>query len=172
MEEKDHQRAERLDKVFKHLFIHYGIETQTAMADYLEVSRTGLSAAFNGNKRNLTNNLFKKICAKFPGVFNLDYLLKGEGELLASPAPSIKNDKEIEVEGIGESGMRNLFDIAMDVIIKNEALNRQLQASIAELRSLIDRYSSIIEAEQISKKDPRQYPSMVAEDLDKTDGKN
>lgn len=167
MEEKDYKRAERLDKVFKHLFVHYGIYTQTAMADYLEVSRTGLSAAFNGNKRNLTNNLFKKICAKFPGVFNLNYLLKGEGELLASPVPSVKNDKAIEVDGIGESGMRNLFDIAMDVIIKNESLNRQLVTSIKELRSLIDRYGPIIEAENTSQKINHQYPTMVAEEQTK-----
>lgn len=164
MEEKDYKRAERLDKVFKHLFVHYGIETQTAMADCLEVSRTGLSAAFNGNKRNLTNNLFKKICAKFPGVFNLNYLLKGEGELLASPAPSDKNDKATEMDGIGESGMRNLFDIAMDVIMKNEALNRQLVASIKELRSLIDRYGPIIKYEQSSEKAIHQYADMDAED--------
>ena len=161
MEEKDYQRAERLDKVFKHLFIHYGIETQTAMADYLEVSRTGMSAAFNGNKRNLTNNLFKKICAKFPGVFNLDYLLKGEGELLLpkyQPIPLPEGQPVNDVKEVDYT--HNLFDLAMQVIKDNENLHRQLQASIAELRSLVERYGSIIQ--QSSAVD--HYPTMVADE--------
>jgi septal ring factor EnvC (AmiA/AmiB activator) len=36
----------------------------------------------NGNVSYLTTSLFQKICAAFPGTFNLDYLLTGEGELL------------------------------------------------------------------------------------------
>jgi vacuolar-type H+-ATPase subunit I/STV1 len=36
----------------------------------------------NGNEAYLTNNLFKRICAEYQGVFNLDYLLTGNGQLL------------------------------------------------------------------------------------------
>ena len=150
MAEKDYARAQRLNEVFKHLFVHYGIISQTAMADYMGISRTGLSAAFNGNKRNLTNNLFKKICASFPGEFNLDYLLKGEGTLLAAPTPSIPRPEGTQVSDLVEVDVkqevkytRTLFDLAMQVIKDNEALHRQLQASIAELRSLIDRYGPV-----------------------------
>lgn len=80
--EKDPLRAERLNEVYRHLFAHFGIKTQKQMAERLKVQRTALSAAFNGNKAYLTKNLFMKICAAFPGVFNLDYLLNGEGRLL------------------------------------------------------------------------------------------
>ena len=51
------------------------------------MQRTGLSAAFNGSKANLTDNLFMKICAVFPDTFNLDYLLTGEGSLLLNENP-------------------------------------------------------------------------------------
>ena len=37
MAEKDYERAKRLNEVYKHLFMHYGIESQTAMADFLKV---------------------------------------------------------------------------------------------------------------------------------------
>lgn len=80
--QKDPIRAKRLDEVYKHLFAHFGITSQKHLAEVLKVQRTGLSSAFNGNVANLTDNLFKKICATFPGVFNLDYLLTGEGDLL------------------------------------------------------------------------------------------
>ena len=36
----------------------------------------------NGNDAYLTDNLFKRICAAYQGVFNLDYLLTGNGQLL------------------------------------------------------------------------------------------
>ena len=48
----------------------------------------------------------------------------------------------------------------MQVIKDNEALHRQLQASIAELRSLIDRYGPIPGTES------PDYAKMVAEDRD------
>lgn len=82
MAEKDPIKAERLNEVYKHLFAHFGVESKTQLADILHVQRTGLAAAFGGSKANLTKNLFIKICAAFPGVFNLDYLLTGEGTLL------------------------------------------------------------------------------------------
>ena len=69
--QKDPIRAKRLDEVYKHLFAHFGITSQKHLAEVLKVQRTGLSSAFNGNVSNLPDNLFKKICAAFPGVFNL-----------------------------------------------------------------------------------------------------
>ena len=48
----------------------------------LHISQPAFSYAINGNEAYLTKNLFQKVCAAFPGKFNLDYLLTGEGELL------------------------------------------------------------------------------------------
>lgn len=79
---KDNERQERLNQVYRHLFAHFNIDSQTKFADTLHVQRTALSAAMNGNKAYLTNNLFTKICAAFPGVFNYDYLITGNGSLL------------------------------------------------------------------------------------------
>ena len=80
--EKDPERAKRLNEVYKYLFAHSNINSKTNFADVLGVQRTGLSAAMNGSKANLTDNLFSKICSKFP-IFNLNYLLTGIGQLLA-----------------------------------------------------------------------------------------
>ena len=91
---KDTERQERLNQVYRHLFAHFNIDSQTKFADALHVQRTALSAAMNGNKAYLTNNLFTKICAAFPGVFNYEYLTKGVGSLL-----SIKeNVKDEEID--------------------------------------------------------------------------
>lgn len=82
MAEKDPERAKRLNEVYKHLFAFYDVTSKTGLAKILGIQRTGLAAAFGGSKANLTDSLFKNICKTFPGVFNLNYLLTGEGDLL------------------------------------------------------------------------------------------
>ena len=82
MAEKDPERAKRLNEVYKHLFAFCDVTSKTGLAKILGIQRTGLAAAFGGSKANLTDSLFKNICKTFPGVFNLDYLLTGNGDLL------------------------------------------------------------------------------------------
>ena len=91
------ERQKRLIEVYDHLRRHFGIHTKTGFAEALHYGRTSMSAAMNGDNSYLTDNLFQKICAAFPNVFNLDYLLTGEGQLLinnegeeqnANPSPA------------------------------------------------------------------------------------
>lgn len=82
MPEKDPERAKRLNEVYKHLFAFCDVSSKTGLAKILGIQRTGLAAAFGGSKANLTDSLFRNICKTFPGVFNLDYLLTGKGDLL------------------------------------------------------------------------------------------
>ena len=65
MAEIDMEKAQRLNEVYKYIFAHFDIRSQKDFADFLHVQRTGLSAAMNGSKANLTKNLFTKICAAF-----------------------------------------------------------------------------------------------------------
>ena len=76
-------RGKRLHEVFEHLRKFFGIHTQTDFAVALKYSRVYISSALNGNEKNLTDKLFTNICEAFPNVFNLEYLLTGNGELLA-----------------------------------------------------------------------------------------
>jgi len=138
--QKDTMRAKRLDEVYKHLFAHFGITSQKHLAEVLKVQRTGLSSAFNGNVANLTDNLFKKICAAFPGVFNLNYLLTGEGDLL-TPEEEVHNEdyeKLYNPQPIDQSSLINALLAAKDETI--ESLKRELAAkdeTIALQRSRI-----------------------------------
>lgn len=76
------QKQERLKEVYEHLRRYFGIHTQIDFAKALGLTRPAVSSAMNGNEAYLTDNLFKRICAAYQGVFNLDYLLNGEGSLL------------------------------------------------------------------------------------------
>ena len=76
------QKQERLREVYEHLRQHFGVHTQIDFSKVLGLTRPAISAAMNGNEAYLTDNLFKRICAAYQGVFNLDYLLTGNGQLL------------------------------------------------------------------------------------------
>jgi transcriptional regulator with XRE-family HTH domain len=84
-------REKRLHEVFEHLRKFFGIHTQTDFAVALKYSRVYISSALNGNEKNLTDKLFENICEAYPGVFNLHYLLTGEGDLLTL-------DEEVHIE--------------------------------------------------------------------------
>ena len=76
------ERQKRLIEVYEHLRKYYGIHTKTGFAEALHYGRTSMSAAMNGDEKYLTDSLFKNICEAYKGVFNLNYLLTGEGDLL------------------------------------------------------------------------------------------
>lgn len=95
---KDLAAANRLKEAYRYLYANFGIDSQIKFAQALRVQRTALSAAMNGNKAYLTKNLFMKICAVFPNIFSLNYLLTGEGRLLIEndmPADGEQYDEEL-----------------------------------------------------------------------------
>jgi hypothetical protein len=75
-------KKDRLNEVYEYAHQHLGVLNKSIFAETIHVARAGLYSALNGNESYLTDNLFQKICAYYPNVFNLDYLLSGEGELL------------------------------------------------------------------------------------------
>ena len=85
-------KQERLIEVYEYARAHCGVHTKSEMAIRLHITQPAFSYAINGKEAYLTKNLFQKVCAAFPGIFNLDYLLTGQGELLmpagAQPEPT------------------------------------------------------------------------------------
>lgn len=126
---KDYKRAERLNEVYKHLFANFGIKSKKEMADYMKIQRTGLSAALNGAAANLTDNLFKKICLAWPGVFNLDYLLTGEGELL-------NNGEQKQNEMPPSEQAANILEIYANRIRLLDDMRTSLSEELAEIRMI------------------------------------
>jgi len=162
---KDEDRQERLNQVYRYLYAYRGIDSQIAFAKALRVQRSALSAAMNGNKAYLTNNLFTKICVAFPGVFNLDYLLTGKGSLLVEE--TAHNDAFFRsMEAIDPSSFINAIISAKDETIA--AIREQLETkeqTISLLRQQID-----ILRQQLAE-GSRQTISMVAEEITKQETK-
>lgn len=130
MDTNTQNRMQRLNEAYKHLYAFHGIASKTALADKLKVQRTGLSAALNGSKANLTDNLFMKICAAFPGVFNLDYLLNGTGTLLA------QKDKAEPTPA--SPATDNILELHAQMIRRVDDLRQELHDELIEIRQLKD----------------------------------
>ena len=130
MIQKDYDRAQRLNEVYKHLFAHHGITSQKAMAEHLGMQRTGLSAAMNGSKANLTDNLFKKICAAWPGVFVLDYLLTGKGNLL-TPEEEYQSAKIEQTEQ-----NNNILELYARMIRGIDDLRQEMKKELCDIQNL------------------------------------
>ena len=133
MQRCENKRQTRLIEVYEHLRKYYGVHTKTDFAEYLRYSRTAISAALNGNERYLTDRLFKTIYQACKGVFNLDYLLTGNGSLLTIPE-EVQTD-EIENKR-KESPESDMIEILAKMIRNLDDLRQEVKKELAELRTV------------------------------------
>lgn len=146
-------RKDRLKEVFDYVRENFPIHTQSDFAEKIRYNRTYLSSAMHGNEKNLTDKLFYNICAAYPNVFNLNYLLTGEGSLLQSnneavlgryPAPPGMVSEDVPSESL-PLWADTLIRIMSKQIAENEALHSELRRSIAEVSDLKTQLSQLIQ---------------------------
>ena len=136
------RRSEILNEVYEHLRNHYGIHTQVGFADAVGYSRPVISSALNGNDSNITDKMLRTINNKFPDVFDIDYLLTGEGQLLKieehvakvaaddrtsaikpeAPTPATEVPAEVQV----------LLDRALSISRRNEEMVERLVSATSQ----------------------------------------
>ena len=120
-------RKNRLKEAYKYLQSIGKIHTQKGFADALGKAEGTISRAFNGDEKALTDNLFVQITLSFPGLFNLDYLLTGEGSLLVEEGSAKVQDTDSgELEAL-----------------KNRV--KLLEEQVARQRQIIDHYETFVE---------------------------
>lgn len=107
-------RMQRLNEIYEHLHAHHGIHTKVQFAEDMGYARAYISSALNGNPKNLTDALFNNINSHWPHVFNLDYLLTGEGYLLT-------DEEEVTADEIEKT-----IKSEHDIIVNYASLVRQL----------------------------------------------
>jgi transcriptional regulator with XRE-family HTH domain len=159
------ERQKRLNEVYEHLRKFYGIHTQSDFANALRKSRNAITLALNGDEKYLTDKLFKNICEAYKGVFDLNYLLTGEGDLLTVEEDT-RNDAIKETFGmIDQSSMVNALIAAKDETIAS--LRRELDAkneTIALQRSRIADLERQLAAARMSDIDNYPFSIGAAED--------
>lgn len=76
-------RKERMVALFSYLRYKGLVKTQKDLANKLGASYSNISSAMKGEERACTDNLLKRINRAYEGIFREDWLLNGEGEMLA-----------------------------------------------------------------------------------------
>ena len=139
------RRSEILNEVYEHLRNHYGIHTQGGFADAIGYSRPVISSALNGNDDNITDKMLRSINNKFPSLFDIDYLLTGEGQLLKveehvakvahddrsatiKPAPPVTPASTTEVH----AEVQTLLDRALSISRRNEEMVERLMFAASQ----------------------------------------
>ena len=143
-------KQDRLKEVYEYLRANKGIHTQIDFAEAIRITRPALSAAINGKESYLTKNIFQRICAAYPGVFNLDYLLTGVGSLLLDQE-TVPGEETVQNENLMDQA--NMFD----------ALLRSKDETIEELRGRVaDLKQQVADLRQqvalMTKKEPLELP--------------
>ena len=136
------ERQKRLKEVYEHLRKFYGIHTQSDFANALRKSRNAITLALNGDEKYLTDNLFKTICEAYEGIFNLDYLLNGNGQLLTlyEEVASEEFEKQFIPKPIDQSSLVNAALAGKDDAI--ESLKRELSTKDELIKSLRDQLAA------------------------------
>jgi hypothetical protein len=175
-------RQKRLNEVYEHLRKHFGIHTKTGFAEAVHYARNSMSAAFGGKEAYLTDKLFENICDAYPGVFNLHYLLTGEGELLTieeevkseqmSEPPSsppldqsytIYKTYEMLLKPIQQAHANEVAAMQKRLDDKDAEINR-LNSLVYSLQQTIDRLNAASFADDLLKRHP--FGIGVAENQD------
>ena len=137
-------REDRLNEVYEYVHEYFNIHTKKDFAEKINYDRAYISSAMNGNERYLTDKLFRSICEVFPGVFNLNYLLTGEGTLLAD---------KVKVEDLQSKGTTNYADELI------ASLRHQLDDKERIIRLLEQKIEILEEMQHIDKPNPlNDYP--------------
>lgn len=77
------ERKDRLKEAFEYLRNKGEVHTQKDLAERMGATRPNVSGAFKGDIKILTDKFIRRFNDAFDNLFNLDWLLTGNGEMLA-----------------------------------------------------------------------------------------
>ena len=128
------ERQKRLKEVYEHLRKFYGIHTQSDFANALRKSRNAITLALNGDERYLTDKLFKNICEAYKGVFDLNYLLTGNGQLITHEEDARISEHEQEKTEMEQKA--DILELYAQRIRLVDDLRMTLKEELAEVRAI------------------------------------
>lgn len=136
------EAQKRFNEAYELLKWRHIVEKQDDLAAIMGTSRPNVSAALAGKPAVLTANFIKRFHRSFPNIFNLDWLLNGDGEMLQD------SKNEIEPQPIDHSSLVNALIAAKDETIATlrqqlSTLQQQLDDKDTIIRLLRSNYNSI-----------------------------
>ena len=142
------ERASRLQSADGELLKRKLASTKKDIAEKMGASAPNVSSAFNGDPRVLTDRFLSRFNAAFDNLFNLDWLLTGDGEMLKDTIvqQTSYGDHSPNVNGDGNhfGGCASL-DRSLDEIAEQRKLLERALALLEKRDAQIDRLISLLE---------------------------
>lgn len=128
------ERKERLQKAINYLRLNGIVSSQVDTANKMGASEATVSNALKGNDKYLTDKFLKRFNGAFGGLFNLDWLLDEEGEMLNRSTKSELDSNALDLETIKASVSDS--DKVMDVWLRFMENQRQYNEIMREMAEL------------------------------------
>lgn len=141
-------KTKRFASAFEYLRYNKYFSSQTEASNQSGLSRSNISSALNGNESILTDSFLARFNNAYGNVFNLSWLLTGEGEMLN---PSISSHNHIvgsnnQVAGSIVNRERNSNNYNTDCRLVDDKV--AAESKIATLEERVKALSMIIEEKE------------------------
>ena len=117
------EMMKRFQDAYDYLYHNGSINSKTDLAKIMGAGRTSISYAYNGRPEYLNEKFLIKFSNAFPGVFNIDWLLTGDGEMLKKAQEDTKSN---EVTNSSDENISRLLEQNKELI---EVLKKSLEES-------------------------------------------
>ena len=132
-------RKKCINDAFRYLRSTGTIHTQKDVAMKMNASRPNVSAAFSGDHKYLTDNFIERFNSAFGNVFELRWLLTGEGEMLRDIHMDEKMGEDSRNADAGHDTLPSTLDKAIDEISEQRKIIMKSQEQIDRLIAVIER---------------------------------
>lgn len=151
------ENTKRINDVFDYLLYKHIIKGQEDIANAIKTSRPNITAMLNG-KKSVTTETLRKINNAFPGIFSVEWLLNGEGEMLVSEQTEKRQNPQLSyVDELIASLEKQVKDKDKQLADKDRII-KLLEQKIEYLEAM-----EHIDSDDIVRKHP--FPVGAAEDV-------
>lgn len=136
MEQKQKEWSKRLKEAIDYLNKTERITNQQELADILGYARANVSRYINGDP---TQKFVSKFAVVFSDIFNVEYLMSGEGQLLkksipAEPANPVTDSNDLDIQ---QHLLQQITFLQNQMVLKDNELKEKNQ-EIVRLHEIID----------------------------------
>ena len=129
VQQKNEVNVEFLLSAYQYLRSCGKVHTKTDLAEIMQTNRSSVSKAINGDAGYLTESFLTRFNAAFGNIFNMAYLMRGEGEMLA-----VSESGNNIVQGDNNHHFQQSVSSSADNAV--ERLNEALKAKDKEIEML------------------------------------
>lgn len=138
-------KKDRFQKAFEYLRKNGIIESKKQLGSMMGYSRIAVSNAYKGNDGYLTEKFLIKFNNAFPGVFNIDWLIDGKGNMLQAPHLAQETAKDVQPTSVPsnmESWLMRQNEELIELLKRANAIIERKEHEIAKLRAELNQGSA------------------------------